>query len=172
MVEAAVERDAGQDGKQDRRQDGDDAEQADDAHMELGARYLPAPGEPQPGHLPGDDHHHRQHEHEVDKEHPHHHKVRRHDGGEAGQDDVGGKARAQRDHHGDQAEREGQTAARACGVALGAGRRDPVGTSRIARRLDHGFVRVPRRLGFGRFAQGLEDATQPHSPPSLDLAGP
>ena len=94
MVEAAVERHAGEDREQDRGHDGDDAEQADDADMELRAGDLAAAREPEPRHLPGDDHHHGEHEHEIDEQHAHHHEVGRHDRGEAGQDGVGGEARA------------------------------------------------------------------------------
>ena len=60
MIEAAIERDAGKEREQDRRHDGDDAEQADDADMQLRAGDLPLPSAPQPGHLPGDDEDHRQ----------------------------------------------------------------------------------------------------------------
>jgi hypothetical protein len=34
--------------------------------MQLRAGNLTAAGKPKPRHLPGDDHHHREHEHEVD----------------------------------------------------------------------------------------------------------
>ena len=164
MIEAAVERDAGKDGEQDRRHDRDHAEQADDADMKLGACHLSLPGEPKSGHLPGDDDDHRQHEHEVDEEHAHHHAMRRHDGGEPGQDQIGGKARAQRQHHGDQAKREGQAAPGADGVAQVAGGRRP-GRIVPSRRGDgHGFARATKRQALGRRLQGLEDATQPHSP--------
>ena len=42
VVEAAIERDAGEEREQDRRHDGDDAEQADDADMQLRAGDLTA----------------------------------------------------------------------------------------------------------------------------------
>ena len=71
---------------------------------------LAAAGKPKSRHLPGDDHHHRQHEHEVEEQHPDHDEVGRHDGREPGQDDVGRKAGAERQDHDDQADREGQTA--------------------------------------------------------------
>ncbi len=149
----------------DRRHDGDDAEQADDADMKLGAGDLPLPGEPKPGHLPGDDDDHRQHEHRVDEQHAHHHAMRRHDGREAGQDEIGGKARAQREHHGDQAEREGQPAA-ASGPCP-AGRRR-VGTARMRLVSPEALLMAsrgrPSSHALGCRLQGLEHATQPHSP--------
>ena len=121
MVEAAIERNAGEYRKQDGGDHRDHAEQADHACMELSAGHLTAPREPEPADLPGDDHQHGEHEHEIDEQHAHHHEVGRHDGREPGQDGVGGEPRAQREHHGDQAERKGET--RAHGIARRGGRR-------------------------------------------------
>ena len=118
MIEAAVKRHAGEDREQDGGDDGDHAEQTDDTGMELGAGNLPPSREPKSADLPGDDSQHGEHEHEIDEQNAHDHEMRWHDGGETGQDGVGGEPRAQREHHGDQAEREGQTA-RADGIARG-----------------------------------------------------
>ena len=60
--------------------------------MELRAGGLAAAGKPKSGHLPGDDHQHGKHEHEVEEQHADHDEVGRHDGGEPGQDGVGRKA--------------------------------------------------------------------------------
>jgi hypothetical protein len=101
MIETAIERDRGEDGEQDGRHHGDDAEQADDTDMELSAGDLSMAGEPQSRHLPGDDDDHRQHEQQVDEKHADHDQVSGHDGREAGEDEIGGETRAERQHHGD-----------------------------------------------------------------------
>ncbi len=176
MIEAAVERDAGKDSKQDRRDHGNHAEQADDAHMQLRARGLASPGQPQSRDLPGDDHHHGDHEHEVDEQHAHHDEVGRHDGREAGQDDVGRKAGAERQDHDDQAEGERETPAAGsrrywgrtgCGLGTGplfafGGAPGGLGAYQVRRLL--ALARMPQRQAFRHSLPPVQGATQPLSP--------
>ncbi len=164
MIEAAIERYAGEDREQDGGDDGDHAEQTDDTGMKLRAGNLPPTREPKGADLPGDNSQHGEHEHEIDEQNAHDHKMRRHDGGEAGQNGVGGEARAQREHHGDQAEREGQTT-RADGIALwGDGCHGCGSLLASVRRFGRRSARAPKRHTMGRVGQGLENATQPLSP--------
>ena len=103
-VEAAVERDAGDDGDQDGGRRGDDREQADDAHVQLGAG---APGAARLHDQPDfahDDAEQQQHRGGIHQQQRDDHVMGRQDRREIGEDDEGGEGREQSEPDGDRAE--------------------------------------------------------------------
>jgi hypothetical protein len=94
------------DREQQSRQRRDEAEQQHDAHVQTRARHLVAPGAPETDRLHPDHRHHGDHQHQIDEQHAEHDLVARHDRRQPGQDQVGGKARDQRQPHDHRADQE------------------------------------------------------------------
>ncbi len=102
LVEAAIQRNAGENREQHGRKQRHEAEQADDAHMQAGAGRLPLARAPQADELPGDDGDHRRDQHAVDQPDDDRDVAGGLDCGEAGEDEIGQQAGNEREDNQDQ----------------------------------------------------------------------